>query len=102
MKYTAHLVTGETIMLELNENFDSRGNGGGWLVDNVRAMVNLAHVCALVPGTTAPSDPERITDGGGDVWVRNAEGTYDLLGEPVRGYAGWSRVNIERSYGIQE
>jgi hypothetical protein len=76
--YTAHLTTGGTVSLSIEG--DVKNIYGGmkitdeWLVDDNGAMVNMAHVAALIPG--APARARRFRDTDGEIWTQQPNGMY--------------------------
>jgi len=102
MKYTFHLSTGATIIVDVDGPVplsDGKPALGPWLVDKNGTAVLMGAVIAMVPAEEpAPEDalPDKITDGEGDVWTRHP-GTdrYSLTG---RGDIGWTREEILATY----
>jgi hypothetical protein len=86
MKYQAHLKTGAIVDVELNGDLPNLFGGEyrallmEWLVDDNGAMLNMAHVAALVPvldnAAEAPSVPTVIVDDDGDKWTLGEDGKY--------------------------
>jgi hypothetical protein len=113
MKYQAHLKTGAIIDVELSGELPNLFGGEAralvteWLVDDNGAMLNMAHVAALVPvlddAAKTPFVPDIIMDDDGDKWTLYRDGLYHYSdGTTDHVVRPRTRAEVESSYGIRE